>query len=77
MAFSCGHVSLLFYTLSVQIPYLSAYTAHYFALKIRAKSWVCDIRRYPLSRHEFEYCAGIYRAQYTRESSGRLGRLSH
>ena len=32
------------------VPYLS----HYFALKIRAKSWVRDIRRYPLSRHEFE-----------------------
>ena len=52
--------------LKSHIPYLSAYTVHYFALKIRAKSWVRDIRRYPLSRAEFEYCADIYRAQYTR-----------
>ena len=49
------------------------YTTHYFALKIRAKSWVRGIRRYPLSRHEFEYCAGIYRAQYTRVLSAMLG----
>ena len=59
--------------LQLYVPYLSAYTAHFFALKIRAKSWVRDIRRYPLYRAEFEYCADIYRAQYTRVLSGRLG----
>ena len=60
-------------SLSKTVPYLSVYTAHFFALKIRAKSWVRGIRRYPLSRAEFEYCADIYQAQYTRVLSAMLG----
>ena len=65
-----GKPGLLYYCIlevkrKNEVPYLSAYTAHSFALKIRAKSCVRDIRQYPLSRAEFEYCAGIYRAQYT------------